>query len=255
LNFSARRVLLPPRNLSDPSKVGRQVRTAIAVLCGSAICFWAAPARTEIPANMAERVEACTPCHGKEGRGSEDVYFPRLGWKPAGYLYNQLLAFRSGRRKYPPMNYLLEFLPNEYLRAMAEFRHAESTIPRRGPVRRQQGSSCLRRDTGAQRRSLQGGAGLCELSRTLADRTGARGSRPARVAPQLYSAQLGAWRYGTRTAIAPDCMQTVAGRLTEDDVRAVAAFLASQPAPQNASPSPKGTFVLPFTCGSHAEQQ
>ena len=32
------------------------------------------------------------------------------------------------------------------------------------------------------------------------------------------SAQLGAWRYGTRTAAAPDCMQIVAGPLTEDDV-------------------------------------
>ena len=27
---------------------------------------------------------------------------------------------------------------------------------------------------------------------------------------RLYRAQLGAWRYGTRTAAAPDCMQIVA---------------------------------------------
>jgi len=33
------------------------------------------------------------------------------------------------------------------------------------------------------------------------------------------SGQLGAWRYGTRTAITPDCMQIVAGLLTEDDVK------------------------------------
>ncbi len=33
------------------------------------------------------------------------------------------------------------------------------------------------------------------------------------------SAQLGGWRYGTRTAAAPDCMQIVAGLLTEDDVK------------------------------------
>ena len=39
------------------------------------------------------------------------------------------------------------------------------------------------------------------------------------------SAQLGAWRYGTRTATAPDCMQIVAGHLTEEDVKAIAAFL------------------------------
>jgi cytochrome c553 len=43
------------------------------------------------------------------------------------------------------------------------------------------------------------------------------------------SAQLGAWRYGTRTAAAPDCMQIVAGHLTEDDVKALAAWLSSRP--------------------------
>ena len=37
------------------------------------------------------------------------------------------------------------------------------------------------------------------------------------------SAQLGALRYGTRTAAAPDCMQVVAASLTESDVTAVAA--------------------------------
>ena len=41
--------------------------------------------------------------------GHRDDYFPRLAGKPAGYLMNQLVAFRDGRRRYPPMNYLLEY--------------------------------------------------------------------------------------------------------------------------------------------------
>ena len=45
--------------------------------------------------------------------------------------------------------------------------------------------------------------------------------------PTYISAQLGAWRYGTRTATEPDCMQIVAAHLTEDDVKAVAAYLSS----------------------------
>jgi hypothetical protein len=28
---------------------------------------------------------------------------------------NQLVAFRDGRRRYPPMNYLLEYIPDQYL--------------------------------------------------------------------------------------------------------------------------------------------
>ena len=64
------------------------------------------------------------------------------------------------------------------------------------------------------------------------------------------SAQLGGWRYGTRTAAMPDCMQIVAGHLTEADVTAVAAWLATRPAPENPAPVAKGTYALPFGCGS-----
>ena len=64
---------------------------------------------------------ACTPCHGLRGQGTQDDYFPRLAGKPAGYLYNQLVAFRDGRRHYSPMNYLLEYQNKDYLRAMADY--------------------------------------------------------------------------------------------------------------------------------------
>ena len=82
-----------------------------------------APARgdEQPPDTMAARVLACAACHGAQGQGTQDDYFPRLAGKPAGYLYNQLVAFREGRRKYPPMNYLLEYLPDTYLRRMAEY--------------------------------------------------------------------------------------------------------------------------------------
>ena len=48
------------------------------------------------------------------------IPFPRIAGKPAGYLYNQLVAFRDGTREYPPMNYLVAYLPDAYLREMAE---------------------------------------------------------------------------------------------------------------------------------------
>ena len=64
------------------------------------------------------------------------------------------------------------------------------------------------------------------------------------------SAQLGAFRYGTRTAAVPDCMQLVAASLTERDVTAVAAYLAAQPVPAEPSPVPQGTLAMPFACGS-----
>jgi cytochrome c553 len=67
------------------------------------------------------------------------------------------------------------------------------------------------------------------------------------------SAQLGAWRYGTRTAVEPDCMQLIAARLTEADVAAVSAWLSSMPIPANTRPLPKSPQTLPLACGGQKE--
>jgi hypothetical protein len=48
-------------------------------------------------------------------------------------------------------------------------------------------------------------------------------------------------------------MQVVAGHLTEDDVKAIAAFLATRPAPPDLSPAAEGTFTLPVACGGEPQ--
>lgn len=224
------------------------MRTAIAASVILCVLASVAQAQTD---GMADRVEACTPCHGKSGAGTEDVYFPRLAGKPAGYLYNQLIAFRTGRRKYPPMNYLLAFLPDDYLRAMAEYFAAQKpplpphTPTDAGPELIARGEMLVRRGDPA--RDVPACAS-CHGPALTGQEPGVPGLLGLRE--KYISAQLGAWRYGTRTANAPDCMQVVAGHLTENDVRALAAFLSSQPAPADPEPAAKGTFVLPFACGS-----
>ena len=47
---------------------------------------------------MEARVQGCVTCHGQSGQGTNNGYFPRIAGKPAGYLYNQLVAFRDGTR-------------------------------------------------------------------------------------------------------------------------------------------------------------
>ncbi|WP_158667900.1 c-type cytochrome, partial [Bradyrhizobium guangdongense] len=177
-----------------------------------------------------------------------------LAGKPAGYLYNQLVAFKNGRRKYPPMNYLLEFLPDPYLQQMADyFADQHPALP---PVAAsdaskevlQHGQSLVSR--GDPQRQVPA-CGSCHGPALTGMEPGIPGLLGLR--PNYISAQLGAWRYGTRTATAPDCMQQVAARLTEEDVTAVAAWLASRPAPVNIAPAPKGTYVLPFACGSEPD--
>ena len=67
------------------------------------------------------------------------------------------------------------------------------------------------------------------------------------------SAQLGAWRSGTRHALAPDCMHEIATRLNDADISAVAAWLSTQQAPQNPVPVSAGTLKTPLACGSEPQ--
>ena len=201
------------------------------------------------PDTMAARVLACASCHGADGEGTSDVYFPRLAGKPSGYLYNQLVAFRDGRRKYPPMNYLLAFLPDPYLKQMAAH-FASLRPPFPPPAVATESNEILARG--------QALVGNGDPQRGIPPCSGCHGASLGGMEPGIpgllglrasyLSAQLGGWRYGTRTAASPDCMQIVAGLLTEDDVKAVAAWLASRPAPSDPSFAPRGS--LPMPCGS-----
>ncbi len=208
----------------------------------------------QAPDTMAARMEACTPCHGTNGQGTTNDYFPRIAGKPAGYLYNQLAEFHIGQRRYAPMNYLFEFLPDPYLHDIANY-FASLHPPAPAPLPATFGSAILARGEnivmhGDAAREIPACAS-CH-GRTL---TGMEPAIPALIGlrANYISAQLGAWRYGTRTARAPDCMQLVAARLTENDVTAVAAWLAAQPVPLDAKPLPAGTLALPFPCGSEPQ--
>jgi cytochrome c553 len=203
---------------------------------------------------MAARVLACGPCHGAKGEGTDNPYFPRLAGKPAGYLANQLLAFHTGRRRYPPMNYLLEYLPEDYLIEIATYFAAQRpplpppAVPDVSKELLAHGESMVTKgdaDRGVPACTSCHGPHLTGMEPAIPGLLGLR--------PSYISAQLGAWRYGTRTATAPDCMQIVAGHLTEGDVKSIAAYLASRPAPPDLSSAPKGTFALPFDCGSEPQ--
>ena len=58
-----------------------------------------AQTKTRVPAI----VSVCAPCHGSDGTGA-DVEKPNLAGQHSIYLRQQLLAFRSGRRKHPEMS-------------------------------------------------------------------------------------------------------------------------------------------------------
>jgi len=211
-------------------------------------------AAAAVPDTLAQRLQACTVCHGAQGRATADGYFPRLAGKPADYLNEQLLAFRDGRRQHSGMARLLADLPDAYLREMAaHFAALELPYPAPAPARgtpaeRARGEQLVRR--GDPSRQLPACAS-CHGDR-LAGRLPAMPALTGLSADYLQ-AQFGAWRNGTRKARAPDCMADVARRLRDDEPQAIAAYLAAQAADaRSMKPDAPSAAPLPLACGGVA---
>lgn len=212
----------------------RGLLLSLALLTGAA----AAPAApVAFQDSMAQRTLACTTCHGHEGRAGPDGYYPRIAGKPAGYLYNQLLNFREGRRHYGLMAGLLDTLSDAYLYDMARhFASLDLSYPAPHP-------------SAAPPEVLQRGRELAlqgDASRRMPACAACHGKGLTGVAPYVpgllglprdyLNAQLGAWRTGQRRALAPDCMADIARRLAPEDLSAVTAWLAAEPVPRNWKP-------------------
>ena len=202
---------------------------------------------------IARQAGACTTCHGAEGRATASGYFPRIAGKPVGYLYEQLLNFRDGRRQQIQMQNLLENLSDRYLLEFAEYfaslklpypppdtgtpadagllAHGERLVREGDPAH---GLPACASCHGEQLSGLEPGVpGLLGLSR------------------DYLNAQLGAWRIDQRRALAPDCMADIAKRLRPEDVSALTAWLSRQPVPVGYAPrSPATDQTYPMACSA-----
>lgn len=227
-------------------RVPRFVLLALLLLSGAAQAV--PPADT-----MAQRMLACSTCHGAEGRATNDGYYPRIAGKPAGYLYRQLLNFREGRRLNTQMTYLLERQTDDYLREMAQH-FADLSLPypppqppQGEPARLQRGLQLVKQGDAAR--------GIPACNACHGDRmTGVTPDIPGLLGlPYDYLvAQFGAWREGTRRGAAPDCMAAITTKLAGEDIAAVSTWLAAQPMPADPHPLSGPAPKLPLACGSVA---
>lgn len=202
----------------------------------------------KVPDTMAERVRPCALCHGAETQATPDGFSPRIAGKPAGYLFNQLASFRDGRRSYPAMVYLVQYMSDDYLREIADH-FSKLELPYPAPEK----STLAEAQASRARNLVEKG----DAARGVPACIECHGKSLAGAAPaipgvlglprQYMNAQFGAWRAGRLRSVGPDCMAEVARRLAEEDVPLVTAWLASQPV--SAKPAP-ATGTLPLECGS-----
>ena len=204
------------------------------------------------PLELEKRAAPCMACHGQQGRAAPDGYYPRIAGKPAGYLYNQLVNFRDGRRQqYPLMIYMVQHLSDDYLLQMAQF-FAEQDLPYPAPQPARASAAALER---GRELALRGDA-----ARKLPACAACHGEKLTGVAPAVpgllgvprdyIAGQFGAWRNGTRHAHAPDCMAKIVQEMNAEDISAVATWLAAQPVPADAKPATGFPAPLPLACGS-----
>ena len=215
----------------------------------------AAQAAAPFEDTIAQRTLACTACHGPQGRAAPDGYYPRLAGKPAGYLYNQLVNFREGRRHYGLMTQLVDPLSDAYLMEIAQY-FSQLEVPYPAPP---PGTASKELLAQGERLVMQGNA-----ARQIPACVQCHGQAMTGVAPYVpgllglprdyLNAQLGAWKTGQRRAHAPDCMKDVVARLSTEDINAAASWLAAQRLPANSKPATTPPILPPgataIDCGS-----
>ncbi|HEY8050199.1 MAG TPA: cytochrome c4 [Ramlibacter sp.] len=203
------------------------------------------------PDTMTQRMQACFVCHGKEGRATNAGYFPRIAGKPAGYLYNQLVNFRDGRRSNATMTYLLDQMSDAYLHEIASY-FSSLDLPYPAPQTTEAPAAVLARGEHLVRKGdTQHGIPACSACHGAA-MTGVAPAMPGLLglSRDYLLGQIGAWRNGRRKATAPDCMAEVARRLSPDDVTAAATWLSAQAVPGQFAPASSLPGKPPLECGS-----
>ncbi|MFD2192270.1 c-type cytochrome [Pistricoccus aurantiacus] len=170
---------------------------------------------------------ACASCHGDQGQGAENV--PRLAGLPAGYLVKQLHDYAKGRRLNHNMRYVVQGLTDQQMAALGRY-YAEMDAPSSA---RPSLSGDLER---GRELALQGDWSLdvpacysCHGSSGW----GVGQAFPALAGqhPSYTYNQLANWKNGSRANSPIKLMHSVAMALSVNDMRAVADYLASLPAP------------------------
>lgn len=151
----------------------------------------------------------CQGCHGSEGVSAGPM-FPNLAGQGRIYLETQLKKFKTGERVSPTMKSVAEELSEEEIQNLAAY---FSSLPGKSSggdaalakVGQEKAAMCM----GCHGEKFQGNGQFPKLA----------GQRPQYLIKQLKD-----FKSGTRKA---GHMNAVAQNLTEDDIKALAAYLGS----------------------------
>ena len=218
--------------------VGTMIFTALLVTVGPAVAGPVDIAGKSIASQgNGKGAAACESCHGMTGLGNVAAGFPRLAGLDAGYLVRQLNDYENGTRSNPVMSPMAKTLSPQERSAVADY-YAALPVPRQAVQPGTEPAALLRGQRIAQEGAWSKGVPACFQCHG-ANGEGIPPHFPAIIdQPGAYIvAQFVAWQNGTRANDPFGLMKSVATKLDQEEIAAVAAWLASI-APMPVKPVP-----------------
>ncbi|WP_269502909.1 c-type cytochrome [Burkholderia sp. IMCC1007] len=199
---------------------------AAALLAGRAYADDATLGKTLATQGSTTGVAACIGCHGAQGEGNAAAGFPRLAGTNAAYLSAQLAAFADGSRQNPVMQPLAKLLSAHERDAVSTY---FANLP--APTAIAAGTASIDpANTGAwlaTRGRWSDGLPACAQCHGAGGLGVGTAFPPLVGQPAAYIAgQLNAWKHGTRAPGPMALMPMIAGKLSDADIDAVAAYYA-----------------------------
>ncbi len=173
------------------------------------------------PAAGREKAAACAGCHGPDGN-SMVPQFPKLAGQHAGYIVKQLKDFKEGRRKDPTMAPMAAPLSEADMADLAAFYREQAVKPGKAdPAKVELGERVWRAGNEAT------GVPACTACHGPSGRGNPAAGFPALAGQHAaYTLkQLKAFASGARANDAGAMMRTLARKMSQAEMEAVASFI------------------------------
>jgi cytochrome c553 len=211
-------------------KVFHLITLLLGVFCASAVLAETPDGATLAHQGNGHGVAPCLACHGADGGGQTAAGFPRLAGLPQAYLRKQLDDFANGSRTNATMQPIATGLTDAERDAVAAY-YSKLPVPSSPPANAPTGDDAQLAQTLATRGRWSKGLPACEQCHGPGG-VGVGDHFPALAAQSsvYLSNELHAWQQGSRHNDPLLLMQAIASKLSDDDINAISAWYAAQPA-------------------------
>lgn len=170
-----------------------------------------------------EASKTCAACHGADGNSTVPM-FPSIAGQPAGYIAEQLHAFRDGKRVNALMSPQAKALTDQQIVDLAAYFSAQKRVVKTASTKDSIPGAHLWKFGGHS--NTVAACAACHGSQ-------GQGNQPAGfpalrgLTPQYITESLMAYRKDERKTEHADIMVSIASKLTDDDIKDVAQHIAT----------------------------